>query len=76
MRAVGLVPYAPQMLAGMHAGWVQSLDKLAALATAELADEFVVTREFDAPRELVYKAWTEPERLGQWWGPEGLQLNR
>jgi uncharacterized protein YndB with AHSA1/START domain len=36
MRATGLVPYAPQMLAGMHAGWSQSLDKLGELL-AEVA---------------------------------------
>ena len=33
--------------------------------------EIVITRFFDAPRELVWKAWTEPERLMQWWGPKG-----
>lgn len=33
--------------------------------------EFVVTRVFDAPRELVWKAWTEPERVKRWWGPRG-----
>ncbi|HIH74496.1 MAG TPA: SRPBCC domain-containing protein [Methanosarcina sp.] len=31
--------------------------------------ELVITRIFDAPRELVWKAWTEPEHLMQWWGP-------
>ena len=38
------------------------------------AQEFVITRELDAPRELVFKAWTEPERLEQWWGPKGCRL--
>jgi uncharacterized protein YndB with AHSA1/START domain len=33
--------------------------------------EVVITRVFDAPRELVFKAWTEPERLSRWWGPAG-----
>jgi uncharacterized protein YndB with AHSA1/START domain len=33
---------------------------------------FVITRVFDAPRELVWKAFTEPERLEQWWGPRGF----
>jgi uncharacterized protein YndB with AHSA1/START domain len=33
---------------------------------------FVITRVFDAPRELVFKAWTEPERLKRWWGPKGF----
>ena len=32
----------------------------------------VITRIFDAPREVVFKAWTEPERLQQWWGPRGF----
>lgn len=29
-------------------------------------------RVFDAPRDLVWKAWTEPERIAQWWGPRGF----
>ena len=32
----------------------------------------VITRVFDAPRELVWKAWTEPERVKRWWGPKGF----
>jgi uncharacterized protein YndB with AHSA1/START domain len=31
-----------------------------------------VTRVFAAPRELVFRAWTEPERLKRWWGPKGF----
>jgi uncharacterized protein YndB with AHSA1/START domain len=31
--------------------------------------ELVVTRIFDAPRALVFKAWTDPKHLAQWWGP-------
>lgn len=34
--------------------------------------ELVITRVFDAPRELVWKAWTDPERMMQWWGPKGF----
>jgi uncharacterized protein YndB with AHSA1/START domain len=29
-------------------------------------------REFDAPRELVFAAWTDPKHLSQWWGPNGF----
>ena len=29
-------------------------------------------REFDAPRELVFAAWTDPKHLAQWWGPNGF----
>jgi uncharacterized protein YndB with AHSA1/START domain len=32
--------------------------------------EMVITRIFDAPRELVWKAWTEPEHVMRWWGPK------
>jgi len=30
----------------------------------------VITRMLDAPRDLVYRVWTEPEHLMQWWGPK------
>ena len=43
------------------------------LAAAALEErELVITRIFDAPRELVFKAWTEPERAVRWWGPQGF----
>ena len=31
--------------------------------------ELVLTSVFDAPLELVFKAWTDPKRVAQWWGP-------
>lgn len=34
--------------------------------------ELVIDRIYDAPRELVFKAWTEPERVKRWWGPKGF----
>jgi len=33
------------------------------------AGDFVISREFDAPRELVWRAWTESARMARWWGP-------
>ncbi|BDI34544.1 ATPase [Capsulimonas corticalis] len=36
--------------------------------------ELVITRIFNAPRELVFKAWGEAERLAHWWGPKGFTL--
>ncbi|MGH6848297.1 MAG: SRPBCC family protein, partial [Methylocella sp.] len=36
------------------------------------ARTIVVTRVFDAPRELVFEAWTNPKHLVQWWGPTGF----
>jgi uncharacterized protein YndB with AHSA1/START domain len=38
----------------------------------ESARTIVTTRVFDAPRELVFAAWTEPEHLVRWWGPNGF----
>lgn len=34
--------------------------------------EIVITRVLDAPRDLVFKAWTDPEHLINWWGPNGF----
>ena len=31
-----------------------------------------ITRVFDAPRSLVFKAWTESEHMARWWGPRGF----
>ena len=39
-------------------------------STEPRSKELVITREFDAPRERVWKAWTDPELLKRWWGPE------
>ena len=36
--------------------------------------ELVITRVVNAPRELVWKAFTEAERLAQWWGPAGYTM--
>jgi uncharacterized protein YndB with AHSA1/START domain len=32
--------------------------------------EVVIERIFDAPREMVWKAWTDPDTMKQWWGPK------
>jgi uncharacterized protein YndB with AHSA1/START domain len=36
--------------------------------------EFVISRTFDAPRDLVWKVFTEPEHMKQWWGPKGVTV--
>ncbi len=40
--------------------------------TNEAKKEFTIVRVLDAPRELVWKAWTDPKLLAEWWGPEGV----
>lgn len=41
---------------------------------AEANEIFVTSRFFAVPREVVWKAWTEEERLKHWWGPKGFTL--
>jgi uncharacterized protein YndB with AHSA1/START domain len=38
-----------------------------ATVTLPTDEQILITREFDAPRHLVYRAWTEPELVGRWW---------
>ncbi len=37
-------------------------------------ERMVVTRVFDAPRALVWKAWTDPQYVMKWWGPKGFTV--
>jgi uncharacterized protein YndB with AHSA1/START domain len=46
--------------------------EMASIDTEARERELVVTRILDAPRALVFKAWTEPERAARWWGPQGF----
>jgi uncharacterized protein YndB with AHSA1/START domain len=41
-----------------------------AKVTLPADDQILITREFDAPRELVFKAWTTPELVARWWAGE------
>src|ERR1700736_5498843 len=41
------------------------------MAIESAKTELVITRDFDAPRGLVFKAWTRPEHMVHWWGPKG-----
>ena len=36
--------------------------------------EIVLARVFDAPRELVWKAWTDKDHIGKWFGPKGFTI--
>jgi uncharacterized protein YndB with AHSA1/START domain len=40
--------------------------------TGSETERMVITRVFDASRELVWKAWTDPRYVMQWWGPKGF----
>jgi uncharacterized protein YndB with AHSA1/START domain len=66
-------PDADQYLSGMNEGWNQSLDKLNDFMNSENR-ELVFERTLNAPQEIVWEAWTNPEHLANWWGPTGFSL--
>lgn len=47
-------------------------NKLTSIAAEPGTQEIVITRDFDAPRELLFKALTDPIHIPHWWGPRGL----
>jgi uncharacterized protein YndB with AHSA1/START domain len=65
---------AAPYLDGMEEGWKQTIERLAAHVGKEGAADrqIVTTRVLNAPRELVFKMWTDPEHIVQWWGPKGF----
>src|SRR6266581_3309178 len=75
-HAIALVPSAAPMLEGMDAGWRQTLDRLEGHVRDESGNPadrtLVVTRLLDAPCDLVFRMWTDPEHIARWWGPQGF----
>jgi uncharacterized protein YndB with AHSA1/START domain len=37
-------------------------------------NDFVISRDFDVPRETLWACFTEPERMRRWWGPKGCKV--
>lgn len=58
----------------VKAGWAGILEGLDSALQGEsaAAREIVQMREYDAPRELVWDAWTKQDHVDHWWGPEGF----
>lgn len=50
----------------------QTSKVVATIGTGADECEVIFTRIINAPRELVFKAWTDPKHLAQWWGPHGM----
>ena len=47
---------------------------MTATQTVAPGREFVISRVLDAPRDLVWKCFTDPEHMKQWWGPKGVKI--
>src|SRR5262249_1091602 len=52
----------------------QNLDRLGSHLGSVSVTPFVISRTFDAPREQIWKAWTERARLMEWFGPAGFKM--
>jgi uncharacterized protein YndB with AHSA1/START domain len=50
------------------------MDANTSLTTEPAERVLTLTRIFDAPRSLVFDAWTEPQHLIRWWGPRGFTM--
>jgi len=60
---------------GAAEGLKQNIDKLEVyVAKVPAEKELVIMRQFNAPRELVWKAFSESEALAKWWGPQGASI--
>lgn len=58
---------------GMRQGWTGSLNSLEEYLTRTQADRQIISaRVFDVPRDQLFEAWTDPEKLAKWWGPRGF----
>jgi hypothetical protein len=42
------------------------------VGTSPQDQQVVITRIFDAPRQIVFEAWTDAEQVARWWGPNGF----
>jgi uncharacterized protein YndB with AHSA1/START domain len=67
-------PKWAEYAASVRQGWTGILNGLAQTLQGEprANREIMLTRDFDAPRELVWAAWTQADRVDQWWGPDGF----
>lgn len=85
MTLQGVGAPAGEMLDMAKAGWNESFDKLARVLEKGEVDmtktnlvaepgkrEILITRVFDAPRDLVFSVYMDPDVISQWWGPKGL----
>jgi uncharacterized protein YndB with AHSA1/START domain len=77
MRAVFATPELRDRVAqefGAVEGMQQTLARLDDLLANIASEELVITRQFNAPRDVVFRAFTSADQLAQWWGPKGWEM--
>ncbi|WP_222913240.1 SRPBCC domain-containing protein [Natrinema sp. SYSU A 869] len=79
-----------EMIEGAEIGWTGSFDELETHLEGLMTDsetvggdafdpseyDVTITRTFEAPREAVWDAWTDPEQVAEWWGPTDFTVPR
>jgi len=60
---------------GAIEGGKQTLERASEYVAGMMSKPFVISHEFNAPREVVWQAWTERDRLVKWWGPKGFTMS-
>jgi len=60
---------------GAIEGGQQTLERLSEYLPALQGPAFVISREFNVPRETLWQVWTEPAHFGRWFGPKGFVTN-
>jgi uncharacterized protein YndB with AHSA1/START domain len=84
-QVIEQTPEAAKYLKGMNLGWSLTIDRLESFVLATgpnlrpvfdgtdtTARQLIATRVFDAPRDLCFRMWTDPEHVANWWGPHGF----
>lgn len=59
---------------GAVEGGEETLERASEYVASMLSKPFIISREFNVPRDLLWKVWTEREHFGQWFGPKGLKV--
>lgn len=74
VEVVDLDPQFQFAAEGMQEGWSQSLDRMTdEVERYKTKDrQLVISRLLSAQRELVFKVWTDPDHIKNWWGPNGF----
>ena len=49
-------------------------EKISSSVTEPQKGEFVISREYGVPRDLMFKVWTDPEHMLHWWGPKDFKV--
>ncbi len=54
--------------------WMVNCEKEMGAPAEPSTKPFMISRTFDAPRDLLWKCFTDPDRMKQWWGPKGAAI--